>query len=249
MPSPGSRLFGLIGYPLTHSFSKQYFTKKFEKEGIKDCRYELFPLASIRELEFLLQQHTDLEGLNITIPYKKEVLAYLDSSENIPVDLEACNCIRIRNGELEGFNTDTFGFEKTISPLLKPHHKKALILGNGGATAAVGYVLKKLGIDFHIVSRKIHDGSTLTYDDLNEEMMRTSQVIINSTPLGLYPDTSTFPPIPYRYITDQHLLYDLVYNPAQTVFLQKGEERGAMIKNGEEMLVVQAEESWKIWNS
>ena len=249
MSSLASRLFGLIGYPLSHSFSKQYFTKKFEREGLKDCRYELFPLASIRELGPLLQQNPGLEGLNITIPYKKEALAYLDSSENIPADLDACNCIRIRDGKLEGFNTDTTGFEKTISPLLKPHHKKALILGNGGATAAVSFVLKKLGIDFQIVSRAIHDGSTLIYDDLGEEMIRASQVIINTTPLGMHPYESTFPHIPYRYISDQYLLYDLVYNPAKTVFLQKGEERGAVIKNGEEMLEVQAEESWRIWNS
>ena len=249
MPSLPLRLFGLIGYPLSHSFSKQYFTKKFEQEGNTNCRYELFPLASIRELAPLLSENPSLEGLNITIPYKKEVLAYLDSTENIPAGLDACNCIRIRDGKLEGFNTDIAGFEKTITPLLKPHHKQALILGNGGATAAVGFVLKKLGIGYHMVSRSIHDGSTLTYQDLDEAIINNNQVIINSTPLGMSPDLNSFPPIPYRYITDKHLLYDLVYNPKQTVFLQRGEEKGAVIKNGEEMLEVQAEESWKIWNS
>ncbi len=242
------RLFGLIGYPLSHSFSKKYFTEKFEREAINDCRYELFPLISIDALSSLLQKQPALEGLNVTIPYKKAVLPFLDSVKNIPPGLEACNCIRIKDGKLSGFNTDVIAFEKSLSSLLKPHHKKALVLGNGGAAAAIGYVLKKLGIDFHLVSRAIHDGSTLTYKDLNEEIISECHLVINCTPLGMHPKPDEFPHIPYRYITDKHLLYDLLYNPPVTLFLQKGQERGAVIKNGLEMLELQAEESWKIWN-
>jgi shikimate dehydrogenase len=242
------RLFGLIGYPLSHSFSKKYFTEKFETESITDCRYELFPLTSINELPELLSINPELEGLNITIPYKKQILPFLHSSA-IPDGLQACNCIQIKNGKLIGYNTDAIGFEKSITPLLQPHHTKALVLGNGGAAEAIVFVLKKLGIAFDIVSRKIHNGSTLTYNDISERIINDSTVIINTTPLGMYPKEDDSPDIPYQFISDKHLLYDLVYNPAKTLFLQKGKERGATIKNGEEMLALQAEESWKIWNS
>jgi shikimate dehydrogenase len=245
---PELRLFGLIGYPLSHSFSKEYFTKKFEKEGIKNCSYELFPIQSILELRTLVRETPALEGLNVTIPYKKEVLPLLDSTDQIPAGLEACNCIRIKDDKLQGFNTDITGFEKSIRPLLKLHHSKGLVLGNGGATAAVTYVLNRLGVDFHIVSREIHDGSTLTYRDLNKDNISNSKLIINTTPLGMYPDAETFPPIPYQYIGADHLVFDLVYNPVKTVFLAKCEAQGATIKNGEEMLAEQAEESWRIWN-
>lgn len=241
------RLFGLIGYPLSHSFSKKYFTDKFENEGIAGCFYELFPLPTVGALFPLLQKHPELEGLNVTIPYKQQVLAYLDESK-IPAGLNACNCINITGGRLTGYNTDITGFELSIIPLLKSWHKKALVLGNGGATAAVVFVLKKLGIDFNIVSRKKHDHSTLTYRDINKKIIADCPLIINTTPLGMQPDTGSCPDIPYQFITDRHLLYDLVYNPAKTLFLQKGEERGATIKNGEEMLILQAEESWRIWN-
>ncbi len=241
------RLFGLIGYPLSHSFSKKYFTEKFEKEGVTGCRYELFPLKTIEGLRSLLEKNPELEGLNVTIPYKQQVLSYLDE-KRIPEELLACNCINIINGKLVGYNTDVTGFEKSLVPLLKSYHQKALILGNGGATAAVVFVLKKLGISFDIVSRKKHDHSTLTYQDINKKIISDCLLIINTTPLGMEPDTGSCPAIPYLYLTDKHLLYDLVYNPAKTLFLQKGEEQGTTIKNGEEMLVLQAEESWRIWN-
>jgi len=241
------RLFGLIGYPLSHSFSKKYFTDKFESEGIAGCFYELFPLPTIEALPPLLQKYPELEGLNVTIPYKLQVLAYLDESK-IPAGLNACNCINITGGRLTGYNTDVTGFELSLLPLLRSWHKKALVLGNGGATAAVVFVLKKLGIDFDIVSRKKHDHSTLTYRDINKKIIADCYLIINTTPLGMQPDTGSCPDIPYQFITDRHLLYDLVYNPAKTLFLQQGEERGAAIKNGEEMLILQAEESWRIWN-
>jgi shikimate dehydrogenase len=240
--------YGLIGYPLGHSFSKKYFTEKFEKEGLKDHVYDLFPIASIDELLSVLSANKDLLGLNVTIPYKQQVLKYLHAS-NLPKGVNACNCIKIENGTLTGNNTDVTGFEKSFSELLQPHHKKALVLGNGGATLAVKYVLKKLNIEFEIVSRRLHEGSTLTYDEVTEQSIREHLVIINCTPLGTYPDVNGAPPIPYGSITQDHYLFDLIYNPPKTLFLQKGEERGAAVKNGHDMLVIQAEESWKIWNS
>lgn len=241
------RLFGLIGYPLSHSFSEKYFTEKFEQEEITECRYNLFAIKTIDELPILLRNNPELEGLNITIPYKKQVLPFLDDS-NIPHGLDACNCINITGGKVVGYNTDVTGFEKSLKPLLKSYHKKALVLGNGGATAAVAFVLRKLGISFDIVSRKIHDNSTFTYKEIDKKVMEENTVIINTTPVGLFPNTEACPDIPYKFIGESHLLYDLVYNPAKTVFLQKGEENGATIKNGEEMLILQAEESWRIWN-
>ena len=242
------RLFGLIGYPLSHSFSKKYFTEKFEKEGLTDCNYELFPIPSIDKLPEILKNYPELEGLNVTVPFKHLVLSYLHSVAGIPGELKACNCIKIEGGKLSGYNTDYIGFEKSFTPLLKSYHKKALLLGNGGATAAVKFILKKLKIDFDIVSRTIHDGATLTYKDIDDKIIKQNTIIINTTPLGMYPDADGCPDIPYQFISDKHLLYDLVYNPAKTLFLQRGEERGATIKNGGEMLVLQAEESWHIWN-
>jgi len=241
------RLFGLIGYPLSHSFSKKYFTEKFEREELSDCAYENFPIASIDELPTVLLKHPDLVGLNVTIPYKQQVMKYLDAS-NLPKGVEACNCIKIENGKLTGNNTDVTGFEISFKQMLKPHHKKALVLGNGGATLAVIYVLKKLNIDYEIVSRRVHDRSTLTYNDVSVAVIKKYPVIINTTPLGTYPDVDECAPIPYEAITSEHYLFDLIYNPSETLFLRKGKEKGATTKNGYDMLEIQAEESWKIWN-
>ncbi len=243
------RLFGLIGFPLSHSFSEKYFTKKFELEGITDCRYKLFPIKSIQELPGVLSSNPNLIGLNVTVPYKQQVLSYLHSTENIPAGTEACNCIHIKEGKLIGYNTDVIGFEKSFTPLLKSHHKKALVLGNGGAATAVVFVLKKLAIDFIIVSRELHSNSSLIYKDIDKQVMVDCNIIINTTPLGMFPNENCCPDIPYQFITSKHLLYDLVYNPAKTLFLKKGEQHGANIKNGEEMLMLQAEESWRIWNN
>jgi shikimate dehydrogenase len=240
--------FGLIGYPLSHSFSKKYFTEKFEREGLKDHVYDLFPIASIDELPAVLSKHKDLVGLNVTIPYKQQVMKYLDAS-NLPKGVEACNCIKIENGKLTGNNTDVTGFQVSFKQLLKPHQKKALVLGNGGATVAVVYVLKKLNIDYKIVSRRVHDGSTLTYNDISVAVIKEHPVIINTTPLGTFPDVDQCAPIPYEAITSEHYLFDLIYNPPETLFLKKGKEKGATIKNGFDMLGIQAEESWKIWNT
>ena len=243
------RRFGLIGYPLSHSFSKKYFTRKFEKEGLDDCRYELYPIKSINELPVLLQAQPDLEGLNITIPYKKQMLSFLHDSSFIPKGLEACNCILIRQGRLIGYNTDVTGFRESLRPLLHPAQQSALVLGNGGATAAVIFALKELGIRYHIVSREKRKGSDFTYRDLDAGIIQAHPIIINTTPLGMFPNEAQCPDMPYEWVDERHLFYDLVYNPAQSLFLRKGAERGAAIKNGEEMLLLQAEESWKIWNS
>jgi len=243
------RVFGIIGYPLGHSFSQKYFTEKFQREGIDDCKYESYAIKHIDELEQVLKQQPQLEGLNITIPHKQSVLSLLDDSTNIPFGLNACNCIRIVDGKLIGYNTDVIGFERSVSPQLNSHHTKALILGNGGAAEAVKFVLRQLNINYKIVSRKIHKDAELTYADLDETIIKGNLLIINTTPVGTFPEVDACPEIPYQYLTPQHFLYDLVYNPEKSLFLRKGEEHGALIKNGYEMLVVQAEESWDIWNN
>ncbi len=239
--------YGVIGYPLSHSFSPGYFREKFKKEGIKDASYEAYPLETIDELPSLLKRVPELEGLNVTIPYKQAVSKYLDDNSSIPAGLNSCNCIFIKDGKLCGFNTDVPGFELSFRKKLKPYHKSALVLGNGGAAAAVCFVLETLGITYKIVSRALHKGSSLTYADLNASIIEEHQVIINTTPLGMFPNTSDFPPIPYEFISSGHYLFDLIYNPEKTQFLQKGEQQGALIQNGMEMLILQAEESWRIW--
>lgn len=242
------KVYGLIGYPLTHSFSKQYFTEKFKKEGIEDCKYELYPIESLYEITDLIKNNPNLRGLNITIPYKQLLLRHLNNFSKIPDGLRACNCVKIKDGKMLGYNTDVVGFERSFSPNLKSHHKNALILGNGGATEAVKFVLQKLGIGYKIVSRKIHDGSALTYAQLNKSVIDENTIIINTTPLGTYPGVNDCPDIPYEFLTPGHFLFDVVYNPEKSLFLQKAEAAGATIKNGYEMLIIQAEESWRIWN-
>lgn len=243
------RVYGLIGYPLAHSFSEKYFTEKFKREGIQNCRYELFPIRSVDEIKQLLRFSPQIKGLNVTIPYKRDIIRYLHSTSNIPEGIRACNCVRIENKKLTGYNTDCAGFERSLTPLLRPHHKNALVLGTGGAAEAVCYVLKKLNIPYSQASRSAQQASVLNYSEITERKLKDYQLVINTTPLGMYPDEGNFPDIPYQALNDNYLLYDLVYNPAKTLFLKKGEERGATIKNGEEMLTIQAEESWKIWNS
>jgi shikimate dehydrogenase len=242
------RQFGLIGYPLSHSFSKKYFTEKFSEEGINNCNYELYPISSIDQFPQLLTGVEGLEGINVTIPYKEEVLPFLHHQSEAVQEIGACNCIKIKDGELTGYNTDVLGFRQSIEPFLQPYHQQALVLGTGGAAKAVVWVLKQLGIGYKYVSRK-KDDNILLYEDLDEAVMQQYQLVINTTPLGMQPNVHDKPSLPYQYITNQHLCYDLVYNPAKTVFLQLAEERGAAIKNGGDMLMIQAEESWKIWNS
>lgn len=242
------KVYGIIGYPLGHSFSQKYFTEKFATEGINDCSYKIFAIKSVDGLKDVLIQNPDLNGFNITIPHKQSILSLLDDTTKLPQNLNACNCVKIVNEKFIGFNTDVIGFEETLLSELKSHHTKALILGNGGAAEAVKFVLNKLNIAFKIVSRKLHGGSDLTYADITERIIGDNLLIINTTPLGTFPDVEECPAIPYQYLTAQHFLYDLVYNPPKTLFLKKGEEYGAAIKNGYDMLVIQAEESWRIWN-
>ena len=242
------RQFGLIGYPLGHSFSQKYFTQKFQRENIRDCQYQNFEIDSLQSLPAMLK-NPQLEGLNVTIPYKQGVLYLLDEQDPVVRAVGACNCIRIVAGRLLGFNTDVVGFEQSLRPKLLPSHDRALILGTGGSSKAVAYVLKKLGIDYLFVSSKneLHPG-TISYASLTEEIVEQHRLIVNCTPLGMSPHTDASPEIPYSFIGAGHFLFDLIYNPAKTVFLQEGASRGARVKNGEDMLVIQAEDSWRIWS-
>jgi shikimate dehydrogenase len=243
--------FGLIGFPLSHSFSSAYFAEKFLLEGLKDYRYDLFPMQKISELPALIKANPDLRGLNVTIPHKVEVIQILHDIDAISEGVGAVNTIEIlRSGNkvnLKGYNTDVIGFETSLVPLLKPWHKQALVLGTGGASKAVGYVLHKIGIPAIFVSRKPNAGSHISYDQLNKEVMEDHHLVIQTTPLGKYPDIEKFPPIPFEYLTENHLLYDLNYNPEITRFMQLGTEHGATVKNGLQMLHLQADASWNIW--
>jgi shikimate dehydrogenase len=240
--------YGLIGYPLTHSLSQQYFTQKFIDQGIEDCVYERFSIPSIGDLHDILKTHPDLCGFNITIPYKKEVLAFLTERSKAVEEVGACNCVKIIDGNLIGYNTDVIGFENSLIPFLKPTHNKALVLGTGGAALAIVYVLQKLGIDFNYVSRTATSGQ-LAYNDLDASVLAAYTLIINTTPLGMFPNIEACPDIPYALLTPEHHLFDLTYNPAVSTFLAKGMQMGATIQNGQQMFVEQAEQSWRIWNS
>jgi len=241
------RLFGLIGYPLTHSFSKKYFNEKFKKEGIENCRYENFQLASIQDIQKILKENPDLQGLNVTIPHKESVLQFLSGANDLVKQTGACNCIQIINGKLIGYNTDVIGFEKSLYNKLTAEHKNALILGTGGASKAIEFVLRKNGLHYKYVSRYV-SANNLSYGQLTPAIIRENTLIINTTPLGMYPNIEAAPPLPYEGLTQKHFLFDLTYNPEKTLFLQKGEEKGATIQNGYDMLIYQAEESWRIWN-
>lgn len=237
--------FGLIGYPLSHSFSKGYFAEKFSKENIKNANYETYPLQKIEAFALLCQQH-QFSGLNVTIPYKQSIIPFLDDLDDEAKKIGAVNTIQFKNNKKIGYNSDVFGFEKSLLPLLPKDHQQALILGTGGASKAVEYVLKKLNIPFQYVSR-IASATAITYENINKEIIDTHSIIINTTPLGMYPNIDSAPPLPYNFITPKHLLYDLVYNPEETLFLKKGKEKNAILKNGLEMLYLQAERSWQIW--
>ncbi len=243
------KLFGLIGYPLGHSFSKKYFEDKFAKEQLKDCAFELFPLQQIQQYESLKAMHENLLGLAVTIPYKETVIPYLSNISAEAKAIGAVNCIKFFGNKTMGYNTDLVGFENSLLPLLQPHHTKALVLGTGGASKAVQYVLKKLGIDFLLVSRnKTGTSNTITYAEMDEQLLQEHTLIVNTTPLGMSPNENAMPAIPYEALTAKHLLYDLIYKPEKTKFLAAGEQQGCTIKNGFEMLIIQAEENWKIWN-
>ena len=241
--------YGLIGYPLTHSFSQKYFTEKFQRDGITGSTFNAFPIPTIKYLTPLIDEHPLLKGFAVTIPYKREVMQYLHVKTIAVEKMNACNCVCIRHGKLYGYNTDVIGFEKSFIRKLKQHHTKALILGTGGASSAVAFVLDKLHIDYRYVSRHRNaDLQILCYADIDENILSLYPVIINCTPLGTHPMIDEAPEIPYHLLTEKHYLFDLVYNPEKTKFLTLGEQQGTAIENGYEMLILQAEENWKLWN-
>ncbi len=238
--------YGLIGFPLSHSFSKKYFTEKFIREGIANAKFENYEIPSIQHLYGVLENE-DLCGLAVTIPYKESVIPFLNDMSPEVKSINACNCIKITNGKLIGYNTDYLGFKGSFQKQMLPHHTDAIILGTGGSSKAVAYALIELGIKYTIVSRNSSNKNLISYKDLSAELMASHQVIINCTPVGTAPNIHEAPEIPYHFLTKKHYLFDLVYNPALTSFLKLGQERGAIIQNGYDMLALQAEENWKIW--
>lgn len=246
-----NREFGLIGKKLSHSFSRSYFTEKFNSLGLKDCTYDNFELAEIGLFPELQQSHPNLIGLNVTVPYKESIIPFLDELDEEAKSIGAANCLKKQDGKWIGYNTDAYGFAQSIKPFLDVNHERALVLGTGGSSRAVAYALKKIGVQVFFVtsSPDKKSESVFTYSDLNELIMRSFRLIINTTPLGMFPDVESKPAIPYEYIGKDHLCYDLVYNPAQTLFLHHCALHGATIMNGESMLKLQAEKSWEIWNS
>jgi shikimate dehydrogenase len=240
---------GLLGKNIGYSFSRNYFTGKFKNEGLaNDFIYENYDIDSIEKFSEILKNTPDLIGLNVTIPYKEAVIPFLDELSEEAKQIGAVNTIKVaKNGKLIGNNTDYYGFMESLKPLLKNHHKKALILGTGGAAKAVAFSLKKMNIESVFVSREAKE-NTISYQNLNTQTFNLYQIIINCTPLGTSPKTELSPDIPYEGFTPNHIAYDLIYNPEKTAFLKKAESKGAVIKNGYEMLVLQAEKAWKIWN-
>ena len=252
------RTFGIIGFPLSHSFSKKYFTDKFTRENITDCEFHNFLLEDINGLPDLIKRFPNLSGLSVTIPYKQSVMRYLDALDVSAKEVGAVNCIKRcqmadGNWQMIGYNTDIFGFEQSLKPLLKSHHTEALILGTGGAAKAVAYILDKSKINFRHVSKSSSKNTTdakmLSYKAVNKKILAESTLIINTTPLGMFPNEDECPDIPYEYLAPEHLLYDLTYNPELPLFLKMGKEKGAQTKNGLEMLHLQAEEAWRIWQA
>lgn len=242
------RLFGLIGYPLGHSFSAGYFNNKFTAEGI-DAEYRNFPIENIGELKAVLIANSNLQGLNVTIPYKEQILPYLDYIDDTARKIGAVNCVVVNGGKLSGYNTDWYGFKVSLLDFLEGKTDiKALVLGSGGAAKAIKYALTDLGIPQKTVSTKLCD-DFLKYTELSAEIIAEHQLIINTTPLGMYPDTSSAPEIPYTLLTENHYLYDLVYNPEETEFMRRGRLQGAKASGGYDMLVLQAEQAWEIFNS
>lgn len=240
-------MYGLIGFPLGHSFSAEFFNNKFHAEGI-DEEYILFPLEKISELPALISSHPGLKGLNVTIPYKQDVIAYLTEISDEAREIGAVNVIKIEDGgkTLKGYNSDVIGFRNSISPLLKPYMKNALVLGTGGASKAVAYVLRKLGIKVTFVSRR-PGADIITYNQITKDVMDANKVIVNTTPLGTWPNTDAAPDLPYEFASPQHLFFDLVYNPETTKFMTLASQHGATVKNGLEMLHGQAIAAWDIW--
>lgn len=243
------KLFGLLGRDISYSFSRGYFTEKFAELNLNNHKYVNFDLQNIEELPAIISEKENLKGINVTIPYKEDVIPFLSKLDKTARKIGAVNTIKFtKRGNLKGYNSDVVGFENSIFPLLKKHHKNALILGTGGASKAIAYAFKRNKIDFKFVSRNPEGKKEISYASLTKEIVENHTIIVNSTPLGTSPDIDKCPNIPYEYITNNHILYDLIYNPPITSFLSKGKAKGAVIKNGLEMLQLQAEESWRIWN-
>lgn len=241
--------FGLIGKTLIHSFSKNFFEAKFKNLELANFRYHNFEIDSIEKINALIKSNPHLIGLNVTIPYKESVIPFLDNLSDEAKEIGAVNCIKIKNGKLIGYNTDVYGFSQSIKPFIDNNHERALILGTGGASKAVAYSLKKLGVEIYFVTsseKKIPN--TFFYSELNELVMNAFKLVINTTPVGTYPTVEECPDLPYKFFTNQHLAFDLIYNPEKTLFLQKAAEQGAICVNGLSMLQLQAEKSWEIWN-
>lgn len=238
--------YGIIGYPLGHSFSRGFFTEKFARESI-DAQYLNFEIPDVAMLSDVLRDNPELRGLNVTLPYKQAVIPLLDEMSEEAMEIGAVNVIRVRNGKLKGFNSDIIGFTNSIKPLLQPHHRKALVLGTGGASKAIRVGLNRLGIEWTYVSRSPRDGM-VTYEDITAETLQEYTVIVNCSPVGMFPKVDAAPAIPYELLSPQHLLFDCVYNPEETLFMKKGRKQGATVKNGLEMLHLQAIASWNFWN-
>ncbi|MBL0314864.1 MAG: shikimate dehydrogenase [Flavobacteriales bacterium] len=243
------RRYGLIGYPLKHSFSEKYFSEKFKLENILDATYQLYPIEQASEITGLVETIPNLCGLNVTIPHKENVMCFLDEIDEEAREVGAVNCIHFRNGKAKGYNTDVYGFRMSIKPFLENKFERALVLGTGGASKAVTYVLRSWNIPYYLVSRTKSTGHIFSWDEVNEEVLRHFKLIINTTPLGMFPNVSEMPDLPYDALGADHFLYDLVYNPIETRFLAEGKSRGASVMNGMKMLEWQAIRSWEIWNS
>lgn len=247
------REFGLIGYPLGHAYSQKYFEEKFKGLGIDDAKYTLFPISEIHKITNIISSHKNLCGLNVTTPYKELVIPFLHDLDPIVIKLGTVNVIRIKRTEdsffLKGYNTDIFGLQRVIDKLLVPEGTKALILGSGGSGKTTSYVLEERGIPYTIVSRSPSNLQQITYNNLTEAVIKNHNLIINASPVGMYPKVNNCPSIPYQYITKDHICFDLVYNPAETLFLKKCADAGAKTVNGLEMLYEQADKAWEIWNS
>lgn len=251
------RKFGLIGFPLSHSFSEKYFTEKFQRENIADSTFTNFPLEHIELLTALLKSEPELCGLSVTIPYKEKVIPFLHEIDPVAKQIGAVNCIRISRLQshvysLKGYNTDTYGFRQSLKPFLESKHERALILGTGGASKAVEYVLREIGIDCLFVSREkkaLPGKNCITYAELNKYILGSYKLVVNCSPVGTFPNVHDAPAIPYECVTKDHFLYDLVYNPAETAFLKRGKEKGALVMNGFDMLKLQAEKAWEIWTA
>jgi len=242
------KVYGLIGKNIAHSFSKEYFTNRFSNTGAVDCIYNNFPLENINDFQRIISENPNIAGLNVTIPYKESIIPFLGSLSKKAKAIGAVNVIRFKkNGELKGYNSDYLGFKKALKPLLTEHHKKALILGTGGAAKAIAFALDELDLTYAFVSRNSKN-SALIYERLNETVFENFQIIINCTPVGTSPKIDECPPIPYHFFSERHVAFDLIYNPNETEFMKQAKKKGAVVKNGHDMLVFQAEKSWEIWN-